>query len=271
VSTPPAADDAPPLTHVRRAPAWLIALGHQVFRTRDALFPVLLLALILLSEPFIDASPGSPRRSLDHFGVAVALAGQALRVAVIGYRYIVRGGRNRQVYADGLVTTGFFALSRNPLYLGNLVILAGLFLIWSSPLLYAVGGPLFLLGYRAIVAAEEEYLGGRYGREFDAYCEQVPRWWPSLGRLRQATRGMSFNWRRVVLKEYGSTAYWMAGALAILAYKEQLYARVQQRPERLLPYLAGIGAVALLWGYARYLKKSKRLREYDAQPAEGQA
>jgi hypothetical protein len=202
------------------------------------------------------------QRLVDVAGVLVAVAGQLLRVAVIGYRYIVRGGRNRQVYAEGLVSTGFFALSRNPLYVGNLLILLGLHLIWSSVGMLAIGIPFFLLGYRAIVAAEETYLGRQYGEDYAAYCARVPRWWPRLAGVAAATEGMTFNWPRVIIKEYGSAAYWIAGALVLLMLKQRHYAVLANAavPAR-TPWLVGVGNVVVLWGTARYLKKSKTLRE----------
>ena len=89
-----------------------------------------------------------------------ARAGQALRITVIGYRYIVRGGKDRRVHAEDLVTEGIFALARNPLYVGNMMVLFGLFIIWNSPLLYLVGVPFTVIGYWAIVAAEEAFLRG---------------------------------------------------------------------------------------------------------------
>jgi len=243
------------------SPAWLVTLGNFLFRTRDAVFPVILIALLVMSTPHVPRNNPRLAGLLDAAGVIIALLGQALRVAVVGYRYIVRGGKNRQVYAEGLVTTGFFALSRNPLYVGNLLILAGLLVIWNSPLMYAIGVPFFLLGYRAIVAAEEAYLGREYGPAFAEYCQRVPRWWPALGRIRAATEGMAFNWRRVILKEYGSAAYWVAGAAVLLMLKNRRYAVLHGTVSNDVPYWVVVGIVAALWAWARYLKKSKRLRE----------
>ncbi len=243
------------------SPAWLVTLGNFLFKTRDAVFPLVIAGLIIATEPAIPHGNVVHARLVDATGVLVALAGQILRVAVIGYRYIVRGGRNREVYAEGLVSTGFFALSRNPLYVGNILILVGLHLIWHSTWMLAIGIPFFLLGYRAIVAAEEAYLGRQYGSEYADYCARVPRWWPRLGGIRQATEGMTFNWRRVLLKEYGSAAYWMAGAALLLLLKERRYAAIEGRAPITTPFLVAIAAVAIGWGYARYLKKSKRLKE----------
>ena len=119
-----------------------------------------------------------------------------------------------------------------------------------------------LLGMdRAIVAAEESYLGREYGDAFAAYCRRVPRWWPALGRLREATAGMAFNWRRVILKEYGSAAYWVAGAAVLLMLKNRRYASLQGTVSNDVTYWVVVGLVAALWVWARYLKKSKKLRE----------
>jgi protein-S-isoprenylcysteine O-methyltransferase Ste14 len=248
-------------TRLPKNPPWLVRLGNFFFRTRDALFPAVLVGLLMLTTPAIPR--GDPRlaRVLDAIGVVLALTGQALRVAVIGYRYIVRGGRNRQVYAEGLVTSGFFQLSRNPLYVGNLLILTGLFVIWNSALMYAVGVPFFLLGYRAIVAAEEAYLGRQYGVEYANYTKQVPRWWPRLGAVRAATNGLTFNWRRVIVKEYGSAAYWMAGAAVLLWVKARRYAALDGTTASAWPYWTAVVLVAVLWCWARYLKKVRRLQE----------
>lgn len=242
-------------------PAWLVSLGNFFFKTRDGLFSVVLIALVLLTAPVIPGGHVGLARILDVIGLLVALAGQALRVAVIGYRYIVRGGRNRQVHANDLVTSGMFALSRNPLYVGNMLILAGIFIIWNSPLMYLVGVPFFLLAYRAIVAAEEAYLGRQFGEPYTEYALRTPRWWPRLAGANAATAGIPFNWRRVVLKEYGTTAFWVVGATLILRHKAVLYAALTGGTAITWPYFAVVAVVVALWGWARYLKKSKRLKE----------
>src|SRR6185503_16529647 len=105
--------------------------------------------------------------SLDHLidaaGVLVALTGQALRVLVIGLVYITRGGQNRQVWANALVETGMFAHSRNPLYVANLLIFLGLAIVHNGWAMYLIVVPFFAVAYYCIVAAEEEYLRGRFG------------------------------------------------------------------------------------------------------------
>jgi protein-S-isoprenylcysteine O-methyltransferase Ste14 len=243
-----------------RPPAF-VRYGNFLFRYRDALFPAVLLALFLAFRPTYPRGDERLDDLLDAVGLAIALAGQALRVAVIGYAYIIRGGKNRRVYAEGLVAEGLFAHSRNPLYLGNILILLGLFLIYHNWWVYVLGVPFFLIGYAAIVAAEEAYLRGKFGPAYDAYVAAVPRWWPRLRGLRRSVQGMSFNWRRVVLKEYGSAAYWLAAAVVLLAADTLAYHAYRERAAYLNALWALLALVVLGWATARYLKKSRRLRE----------
>lgn len=93
-----------------------------------------------------------------HVLVVLALLGQLLRVATIGYEYILRGGRNRQVYADDLVKGGMFAHSRNPLYFGNVLIALGLALVIHAYAFYLIVLRSIVLAYCSIVAADEAYL-----------------------------------------------------------------------------------------------------------------
>ncbi len=92
----------------------LIAYGHLVFRYLDYLAPLLLFAGIGLTTPRPFLNSVSSDVWLDALGVAIALCGQTLRVAVIGLAYIQRGGKNKEIAADRLVSEGFFAHSRNP-------------------------------------------------------------------------------------------------------------------------------------------------------------
>jgi len=237
----------------------LVRCGAFFFRFRDALFPLALVALFSTFRPVFPRGSERLDNWLDLLGVGTALAGQALRAVVIGYAYIRRGGKDRRVYADRLVTDGFFRHSRNPLYLGNLLVLAGLFMIHNNWWVYAIGVPFFLFAYSSIVAAEEAFLRAKFGAEYEQYCRRVNRWLPDLRGWRESVKDMQFAWRRVVLKEYGSTYAWTASALALMAYDTLTYFEYHQRQS----YLNTLGLLLVLvtvgWGVARYLKKSRRL------------
>lgn len=242
----------------------LVRYGNFLFRHRNALFPGVLVALFIAFRPQYPRGSERLDNLLDVAGILVALAGQALRIAVIGYVYIIRGGKAQRVYAEDLVTGGFFAHSRNPLYLGNLMVLFGLFIIYNNAWVYVLGAGFFGLGYVAIVAAEEAYLRGKFGAAYAAYVRDVPRWCPRWSGMRQSMAGMQFNWRRVLVKEYGSTYAWTAGAIALMAADTLAYRSYEQRAE----YLSGLWiALAVLtsgWVTTRYLKLSRRLHKSTA-------
>jgi len=80
----------------------------------------------------------------------------------------------------GLVVSGLFRLSRNPIYLALLVITTGyvalLPTLWSLLLWCAA----YLL-VRLQIAAEESYLQSSYGEAYEAYTRRVGRLLPSFG------------------------------------------------------------------------------------------
>jgi protein-S-isoprenylcysteine O-methyltransferase Ste14 len=253
------APTAPLARPYRPLPAWLVPPGNFLFKHRNWVFPVVVLALVGLTPPLPFRDSLRADRWLDVLGVAIALSGQLLRAAVIGLAYIRRGGLDKKVYADHLVTEGFFAHSRNPLYVGNYLAMLGLFVVHHSPVAYAIGVPFFTFAYLAITAAEEKFLHGKFGADYEAYCARVPRYRVRLGGLGATLRSMEFDWRRLVRKEYGST---FSGATAILvmllweAWRQGGEAAMQTRLAALGPVW---GVLAALYLLARWMKKSGRL------------
>lgn len=89
-------------------------------------------------------------------------------------------GRNWQVgiadeRPDELVTTGLFAMSRNPVFLGMVVLALGLVLALPSPAVIVCAG-LFTLACNLQIRDEEAFLRGMFGRRFHDYEDGVGRW-----------------------------------------------------------------------------------------------
>ncbi|MBA3518606.1 MAG: isoprenylcysteine carboxylmethyltransferase family protein [Rhizobiales bacterium] len=189
----------------------LVKLGQLLFTRRGLLLPIGI-ALILLPSPRLADDPAL----IGIVGLAVALVGQAIRVGTIGLAYIIRGGRDHRVHAEDLVTTGLYSHSRNPMYLGNCFLLAGLALTANSWLFVLVGVPIAIGWHAAIIAAEEDFLRRKFGARFDAYCARVPRLLPRFSGLPATFREMRFDWRRVLLQEYAKPLDWIA-AIAMIA------------------------------------------------------
>ncbi|MEM9843650.1 MAG: isoprenylcysteine carboxylmethyltransferase family protein [Pseudomonadota bacterium] len=75
-----------------------------------------------------------------------------------------------------LVTTGIFAWSRNPIYLGDALILTGLILRWDAVLsLLLVPGFVWLIERRFILA-EEARCQTAFGEAFARYMSRTRRW-----------------------------------------------------------------------------------------------
>ncbi|ATX77538.1 MAG: isoprenylcysteine carboxylmethyltransferase family protein [Reinekea forsetii] len=75
-----------------------------------------------------------------------------------------------------LVTSGVYRFTRNPSYLGLVLIIAGIAL-WVgslSPWIVVILFPLFL--YKAYIQVEESELQARFGSRYQQYCQLVPRW-----------------------------------------------------------------------------------------------
>jgi len=75
-----------------------------------------------------------------------------------------------------IVTTGPYRLTRNPAYLGMALVYAGVALM-SSALWVLVPLPLVLAVVdRGVIAREERYLEGKFGREYLDFKTRVRRW-----------------------------------------------------------------------------------------------
>lgn len=237
----------------------LIRFGNFVFTGRNHIFPLAFLAIAAASTPLAPFGSERADLALDAIGLLVAVAGQTLRAMVIGLAYIRRGGKGKKIHADSLVQDGFFAHSRNPLYLGNMLVFLGLFLVLNSIVGYLVGVPFFYLAYLSMTLAEEEFLRMQFGDEYRAYFSRVNRFLPSLRGLGATMRSMTFDWGRLIRKEYGSTFLWITTALGLMVWESvarQGWGSVGTRARVLAAAWVTVLALYLL---ARYLKKTGRL------------
>jgi protein-S-isoprenylcysteine O-methyltransferase Ste14 len=235
-------------------------IGHLVYRVRDALFPIVLLTIAFGTRPSLSGGSVATDHLVDAIGIGVALLGESLRVLVIGLVYITRGGQNRQVWANSLVDTGMFAHSRNPLYVANLLLFVGLAIVHNGWAMYLLVVPFFVFAYVCIVAAEEQYLYGRFGEAYSDYCRRVPRWLPSLRGLSNTLRSTEFDWLKVLRKEYGTPFAWTSGVLILLVWEHYGAAGASPLGQGELAVIIAIWIVlAVAYLTVRTLKLSGRL------------
>jgi len=236
----------------------MVKLGRFLFHHRGVVFTAIVVGALLISGPRYLLDHAGLDAWMDAAGVFVALLGLAVRAVTIGYEYIVRGGRHRQVYADHLVQGGVYAHTRNPMYLGNGLIILGAALILNAPEFYLVVLPLTLLFYASIIAAEEAYLREKFGAEFDAYCARVNRILPRLSGFRNSVQDMRFNWRGVLVKDYNTMFLAVLLLAGLVLWDDFLIQGAKALPAgaHMLAFVAAwIALYLLVWG----LKKSRRL------------
>jgi hypothetical protein len=111
----------------------------------------------------------------------------------------------------------------------------------------------------AIVAAEERYLRNRFGADFEAYCRDVPRWLPRLSGIGATLADHSFNWRRVVIKEYGTPLGWIwAWGVLVLWNLAGSDGGIAMNQPAVIVVATVMATILAFWVFARITKKSRR-------------
>ncbi|MFW2586682.1 methyltransferase family protein [Sagittula sp. SSi028] len=78
--------------------------------------------------------------------------------------------------AERLVTSGIFKRTRNPIYLGDAMILTGLILYWDAVLALPLIPVFVWVIERRFIVTEEQRLRRKFGAAFARYCAQTGRW-----------------------------------------------------------------------------------------------
>ena len=196
-------------------PDTLVRLGAWLFRKRTSL-PLPIVAALLLIPP-----RGSDALStwLPLAGVPFVVMGELIRMW--GVHHIGAISRTRSDRLGPLIDSGPFAMVRNPLYLGNILLWLGFAVTARLPWLVPVIAVLLLLEYHAIVRWEERLLETRMGASYQHYMQRVPRWIPRLSGRSISGHEAAFSWKQTIYSERGTIIAIAAGYL-LLAFKSQI-------------------------------------------------
>ncbi|MFH1360988.1 MAG: isoprenylcysteine carboxylmethyltransferase family protein [Candidatus Omnitrophota bacterium] len=155
--------------------------------------------------------------AFDLLGLIIVFWGTFLRMAARGYK---------KVYSQkghGLVISGPYALTRNPMYLGSFLMGAGFILIvwpWWTLILFAV---LFYIRFNKQIKKEEKHLEALFGPDYHRYAQKVPRVFPSWRHVRkihfQKTFPFESSWNT---KEKWGLAGWFALAVILEVLQEKI-------------------------------------------------
>lgn len=114
-------------------------------------------------------------------GLSFILIGELVRINAV--RYAGGATRTMNVGAPSLCMSGPYSFTRNPLYLGNMIIYLGFVLFSGGPFLietFIFVLMFFTFQYSMIISLEEETLNKKFGKAYTAYKKNVPRLFPRL-------------------------------------------------------------------------------------------
>ncbi|MFQ6036688.1 MAG: phosphatase PAP2 family protein [Sedimentisphaerales bacterium] len=147
---------------------------------------------IIIAENIIDGEKPYELLTLGEETHVMAVIGFILVFTGAFIRFWARGHFRR----GRLITTGPYALLRHPLYLGSLLVIAGvLFQLNDWSFNGAVILPTFALFHGAAIIYEERALSKRFGREWETYRAKVPAVIPSLRNWPLPRPSVKWSWK----------------------------------------------------------------------------
>jgi protein-S-isoprenylcysteine O-methyltransferase Ste14 len=106
-------------------------------------------------------------------------------IILLGIFFVVFGWRKIYKAKEKLVTTGIYAQTRHPQYLGFLLLTGGVVFLWptfSTLLMW----PILLFLYHRLAEEEGQKLEAKFGKDYLEYKKSVPRFLPNWGRFKEA-------------------------------------------------------------------------------------
>ena len=141
-------------------------------------------------------------------GISIIFIGFLIRLW--STKHIGRRTPSMKKKGKTLVNMGPYAIVRNPLYIGNIIIATGLSvlskLIWFTPFVMLY----FFALYHVVVLYEEKKLSERWEDDYLAYFNEVPRWMPRLRNLHHF-KANGFKWTQALRSEFPSFIYILFG------------------------------------------------------------
>ena len=143
--------------------------------------PVLTLACLVLGfalDRLLPLPLAQPELTSIGWTAGGVMIASGIALMAVGIRNFSRADTpvpsNQAVRA--LVTTGIHGWSRNPIYVGMLLLYAGIGVAARSPWILILALPLFVILRYGVVAREEAYLERRFGDAYRDYKAHVRRW-----------------------------------------------------------------------------------------------
>ncbi len=182
----------------------MVKHGHTMFRYRSYL-PLLIIPPLLIAmreSLWVEEMIGDRVEDIWVFlCLMLSFFGLFIRAYTVGHVPGGTSGRNTQSQrAHHLNTTGMYSIVRNPLYLGNFIIILGVLLSIKVWWLVALGSLVFFIYMERIILAEEKFLADNYGQPYAEWRAKTPAIWPNF-KLWQKPE-LSLSVKTVMKREY---------------------------------------------------------------------
>ncbi|MCZ7486961.1 isoprenylcysteine carboxylmethyltransferase family protein [Rhizobium rhizogenes] len=165
-------------------PIWLFAKGHERQAVPAVLFRLAFFLGALLPLVTLWLEPQNPvwLLSRSDLGTATRIGGMAMvlaggLIALYAQNHMGRSWRigAAEGHLGAIVDSGPFGHSRNPVFVGQIVLFAGLVLVFPSVLQLVVAIAL-VIAVSLQVTIEERVLTKELGPAYEAYRRRVRRW-----------------------------------------------------------------------------------------------
>ncbi len=223
----------------------LVKLGNWLFHYCNIIFPVFYAALFIPSPVIFQSEEWALT-----IGMLLIALGFIIRCITVGLVYVNQCKSKCQIHAETLVTKGMYKVCRNPMYLGNILLLLGFGLFANSLLFILIFIPLFVFFSVAIICAEEDFLSKKFGQQFIDYKTNSNFILPQWGNLKSAFEGQTFKWEEVINKEHDSLFLYFSGMCILLLYDSQIDIK---------SFLNTEVTLLLFYGFIKHLKRKNLL------------
>jgi len=199
---------------------------------------------------------------LDLIFLVIGFFGLAIRIMTVGFTPKGTSGRNTgegQV-AEALNTSGIYSTVRHPLYLGN-------FFMWLAPVLMITDiwfamffCAFYWIYYERIMFAEEGYLRKKFEKEYFAWAEKTPAFFPKLSNYRKSD--LSFSIKNVLKREYNG---FFNLILIMSGFRVIAFAIVDEEFNLDLAWIIVFGAGLLIFLVLKILKKFTKVLNVEGR------
>ncbi len=185
----------------------------------------------------------------------VVMTGIFARIYTIGYASDNTSGRNRkEQIADSLNTAGMYSIVRNPLYLGNFLILLGIIMLSGCYQIIIANSLLMIIFYCLIILKEEDFLVSKFGSVYTNWADKTNCIIPSLKNYIKPAN--VFSLKKVIYNEHDT---WMSTLICFIGLII-LKGFMQTGKIFLSNFWIYISITAvIIWAVCKFLKKSNLL------------